>query len=307
MFITFILFIKVKAVLRNASVVIHTAAIVDVNVPSETAMNAVNVKGTEHVIKACLECNVARLIYTSTADVALGWSDNYNLNEATPLPGNKVSDYLFGLYAFTKMQAEKKVLEANGSPLANNAVLATCSLRPLVMYGEGDQAFIPNVINSAKNQFGYLPRMGNAMAKFHTCYVGNAAWAHVLAVDVLWKNPKLIAGKAFFIGDNTPETNFFDLVEPYLSATGCKLLNISIPYVIIFFIAVILEFITWILLPACKLSVALNRCSVFIVCKGYTVSWKQAQIELGYQPMFSYEESKRNTIRFLVEKFNLKN
>jgi len=304
--ITFILFTKVKAVLRNASVVIHTAAIVDVNLPSETAMNAVNVTGTEHVIKACLECNVPRLVFTSTADVALGWSDNYNLNEATPLPGDKVSDYLFGLYAFTKMQAEKKVLEANGSPLANNAVLLTCSLRSLVMYGERDEAFIPNVINSAKNQFGYLPRMGNARARFHTCYVGNTAWAHVLAVDVLRKNPKLIAGKAFFIGDKTPECNFFDFVEPYLSATGCKLLNISIPYVIMYFIAVILELLTWILLPVCKLSVALNRCSVLSVCKGYTVSWTLAQKELGYQPMFSYEESKKNTIRFLVEKFNLK-
>lgn len=306
MFITFILFIKVKAVLKNASVVIHTAAIVDVNLPSETAMNAVNVKGTEHIIKACLECNIARLVYTSTADVTLRWSDNYNLNEATPLPGEKVSDYLFGLYAFTKMQAEKKVLEAYGSLLANGAVLVTCSLRSLVMYGEGDQAFIPNVINTAKNQFGYLPRMGNASAKFHTCYVGNVAWAHVLAADVLRKTPKLIAGKAFFIGDNTPERNFFDLVEPYLSATGCKLLNISIPYVIIFFIAVILEFISWILLPVCNLPVALTRSSAFSVCKGFTVSWKQAQKELGYQPIFSYEESKKNTIRYLVEKYNLK-
>lgn len=306
MFITFILLIKVKAVLKNASVVIHTAAIVDVTLPSEAEMNAVNVQGTEHIIKACLECNVTRLVYTSTADVVLGWSDNYNLNEATPLPGDKVCDYLFGLYAFTKMQAEKKVLEANGSPLTNDAVLATCSLRSLVMYGEGDHAFIPNVINSAKSQFGYLPRMGNSSAKFHTCYVGNTAWAHVLAAAVLKKNPKLIAGKAFFIGDHTPERNFFDLVEPYLSATGCKLLNVSIPYEIIFFIAVILEFIAWILRPVCKLSVALNSCSVFSVCKGYTVSWKQAQKELGYQPLFSYEESNKNTIKFLVEKFNLK-
>lgn len=266
-------------------------------------MNAVNVKGTEHIIQACLECNVARLVYTSTADVALGWSDNYNLNEATPLPGDKVSDFLFGQYAFTKMQAEKKVLEANGTLLANGASLVTCSLRSLVMYGEGDQAFIPNVINSAKKQFGYLPRMGNANAKFHTCYVGNTAWAHVLAVDVLQTNPKAIAGKAFFIGDNTPERNFFDLVEPYLSATGCKLLNISIPYIIIFFIAVILECIAWILRPVCKLSVALTRSSAFSVCKGYTVSWKKAKKELGYQPIFSCEESKNNTIRYLVGKY----
>ena len=266
-------------------------------------MNAVNVKGTENVIKACLECSVGRLVYTSTVDVTLGWSDNYNLNEATPLPGDKVSDFLFGQYAFTKMQGEKKVLEANGHLLSNGVSLVTCSLRSLVMYGEGDQTFIPNVINTAKKQFGYLPRMGNANAKFHTCYVGNTAWAHVLASDVLRTNPKGVAGKAFFIGDNTPESNFFDLVEPYFLATGCKLLNISIPYIIIFIIATILECIAWILLPVFNLSVALTRSSALSVCKGYTVSWKKAKEELGYQPIFSYEESKNSTIRYLVEKY----
>lgn len=198
----------------HASVVIHTAAIVGINLPSEKTINAVNVKGTENIIKACLECSVGRLVYTSTVDVTLGWSDNYNLNEATPLPGDKVSDFLFGQYAFTKMQGEKKVLEANGCLLSNGVSLVTCSLRSLVMYGEGDQAFIPNVINTAKNQFGYLPRMGNSNAKFHTCYVGNTAWAHVLAADVLRTNPKVVAGKAFFIGDNTPESNFLTLLNP---------------------------------------------------------------------------------------------
>jgi len=130
-------------------------------------MWAVNVKGTENIIKACIECNVAKLVYSSTADVLLGWSENCNLNESTPAPGDKVSDYLFGQYAFTKMQAEKRVLSANGSKLANDGRLVTCSLRMLVMYGERDTVFIPNVINSAKSQLGYLPRMGNRDAIFN--------------------------------------------------------------------------------------------------------------------------------------------
>lgn len=205
---------KVKDVFTQATVVIHTAAIVDISHPSEMKMHDVNVRGTENIIQACLECNVGRIVYTSTADVALGWLDNNNINEETPLPGEKVSDYLFSQYAFTKMKAEKKVLRANGSLTANGTHLVTCSLRSLVMYGEGDTAFLPNVIDSAKKQLGYLPRMGDGKAKFNSCYVGNSAWAHVLAVDVLRKNPKEIAGKAFFIGDNTPESNFFDFVEP---------------------------------------------------------------------------------------------
>lgn len=116
--------------------------------------------------------------------------------------------------------------------------------------------------------------MGNVRVKFYICYVGNAVWVYVFVVDVLWKNLKLIVGKVFFIGDNIFEINFFDLVEFYLLVIGCKLFNIFIFYVIIFFIVVILEFIIWILFLVCKFFVVLNRCFVFIVCKGYIVSWK---------------------------------
>lgn len=82
---------KVKDVFTQATVVIHTAAIVDISHPSEMKMHDVNVRGTENIIQACLECNVGRIVYTSTADVALGWLDNNNINEETPLPGEKVS------------------------------------------------------------------------------------------------------------------------------------------------------------------------------------------------------------------------
>lgn len=300
-------FEEVKTVLKEATVVIHTAALVDTNHTSEMAMWAVNVKGTENILKACIECSVSKLAYTSTADVLLGWSENCNLNESAPLPGYEVSDYLFGQYAFTKMQAEKRVLKANESHVANGATLITCSLRLLVMYGERDQVFIPNVINSAKSQFGYLPRMGNKDAKFHTCYVGNGAWAHVLATEIMHTNPKLIAGKAFCIGDHTPENNFFDFVQPYLAATGCKLLNISIPYAVIVFFAFILEWIALLVQPFFNLSFSLSRSSAYCVCKGMTISWRKAEKELGYTPLYSYEESKNNTIRYLVEKFVVSN
>lgn len=71
----------------------------------------------------------------------------------------------------------------------------------------------------------------------------------------------------------------------------------------VFIIATILECIAWILLPLCNLPVALTRSSALSMCKGYTVSWKKAKKELGYQPIFSYEESKSSTIRYLVEKY----
>ena len=289
--------------LEGATVVIHAASIVDVCQPSEIAMNAVNVKGTENIIRVCLECSVTRLVYTSTADVVLGWSDNHNINEATPFPGDNVSDYLFGLYAYTKMKAERKVLEASGTKCANENLLIACVLRPLLMYGEGDKVFLPNLISAAKSQLGYLPRMGMENSKTHMCYVGNAAWAHVVAVERMATCPNLVGGKAFFIGDNTPVNSLLDSAEPFLAATGCKLLSFSIPYSILIVFAVLLEWVSWILRPFCSFHVSLTRSSVFHVCKGSTISWKNAKDELGYLPIFSYQESKVNTMRYLVARY----
>ena len=170
-------------------------------------MWAVNVKGTENIIKACIECNVAKLVYSSTADVILGWSENCNLNESTN------------------------------------------------------------------------------------------------ATEVMQSKPNVIAGKAFCIGDHTPNKNFFDFLEPYLAATGSTLLNISIPYSIIIFFAFILELIVWILRPFGKISVPFTRSSIYCVCKGMTISWNKAKKELGYAPIYSYEESKNNTVQYLVKNF----
>ncbi|XP_071391232.1 3 beta-hydroxysteroid dehydrogenase type 7-like [Centroberyx affinis] len=60
----------VLEVSRGADVVIHTASLVDVwhRVP-EAVINAVNVKGTENVINACVENSIQSLVYTSSMEV----------------------------------------------------------------------------------------------------------------------------------------------------------------------------------------------------------------------------------------------
>ena len=44
--------------------------------------------------------------------------------------------------------------------------LSTMSLRPNVMFGEGDPFYIPNALRAAKNNCGILPRIGNGKALF---------------------------------------------------------------------------------------------------------------------------------------------
>ena len=51
-------------------------------------------------------------------------------------------------------------------PSADGACLHTISLRPNVMYGEGDPYYIPNALQDAKRNGGVLTRVGNSEALF---------------------------------------------------------------------------------------------------------------------------------------------
>ncbi|MCP6606024.1 NAD-dependent epimerase/dehydratase family protein, partial [Klebsiella pneumoniae] len=56
---------------RGVSVVIHVAAVIDVSgvVPKQTIMD-INLKGTRHLLEACIQASVPAFIYTSSVDVA---------------------------------------------------------------------------------------------------------------------------------------------------------------------------------------------------------------------------------------------
>ena len=48
----------------------------------------------------------------------------------------------------------------------DGAVLRTVSLRPTVMYGEGDKHYVINMLRTAKLNGGVLPKFGNCKALF---------------------------------------------------------------------------------------------------------------------------------------------
>ena len=150
-----------------------------------------NFVGTANVIQACVEENVAQLVYTSTVDVVIGYDDIINGDEALTVP----KKFLFHGYPETKHRAETLVTEANGRKLAkglskfisynyffflflmcihfvflpnlgDGSVLHTLSLRPNVMYGELDPYYVTSGLVSAKQNNGTLLRIGNGTAKF---------------------------------------------------------------------------------------------------------------------------------------------
>lgn len=77
-------------------------------------IDEVNINGTCHVLDACLEFGVRRLIYMSTYNVVFGGQEIVNGNEGLPyLP---IDDHV-DAYGRSKSIAEQLVLKTNGRAL----------------------------------------------------------------------------------------------------------------------------------------------------------------------------------------------
>ena len=76
-------------------------------------VDEVNINGTCHVLDACLEFGVERLVYVSTANVVFGGKEILNGNETLPyFP----IDHHIDPYGRSKSLAEQLVLKNNARP-----------------------------------------------------------------------------------------------------------------------------------------------------------------------------------------------
>lgn len=74
-------------------------------------IDEVNINGTCHVLEACLEFGIERLVYLSTYDVVFGGKEILNGNEA--LPYFLIDDHV-DPYGRSKSIAEQFILKSNG-------------------------------------------------------------------------------------------------------------------------------------------------------------------------------------------------
>ena len=85
---------------------------------------------------------------------------------------------------------------------ASDEKLATCALRPSVLFGEDDYQLIPSIHACiARGQTPFI--LGTGLNMWDVTYVNNVADAHVLAAENLIST-KAAAGEAFFISNNEP-------------------------------------------------------------------------------------------------------
>ena len=181
----------------------------------------------------------------------------------------------------SKTAAEALVLNACDEKLA------TCALRPSVLFGPGDYQLIPSVHACiAKGETPFV--IGKGENLWDVAFVGNAADAHILAVENLLST-KTAAGQAIFISNEEPIPFRDFCLEVWKNFGHYPPFEIKIPVSLATLVGYITETVTW----ATGTPTTLSRGSVLDACGTRYCSGEKARKVLGYKPRVGIEEGIR--------------
>jgi nucleoside-diphosphate-sugar epimerase len=269
---------------RDIDLVIHSAAIVDWGTHSEQEVYDVNVTGTENVIRACRENGVRFLIFTSSLDAVYSGKPLINIDESIDFPARHSN-----MYCRSKYLSEKSVIAENSEEFK------TCVLRPADIYGEGDPYHIDSLINMARG--GFYVRLGNGNSKCQHVYVGNIAFAHVLAAAALAGGNPNVPGQTYFITDG-PAVNFFKFFDQIVEGAGYLIWpkNLWLPRNFAYAIGALSEFFAVLVRPVKRYNPKFSRFAVTYTCTDFTFSSARAIRDFGYSPKYTEKEALERTI-----------
>lgn len=165
--------------------------------------------------------------------------------------------------------------------------LATCALRPSVIFGPGDYQLIPSVhacIGKGETPFV----VGSGENLWDVTYVSNVADAHVLAVENLLST-RTAAGQAIFISNEEPIPFRDFCLEVWKNFGHYPAFQVHIPVSLASLVGYIAEVVTWVT----GTPTTLSRGSVLDACGTRYCSGEKARKVLGYKPRVGIEEGIR--------------
>jgi len=246
---------------------------------------AINVAGTQNVIKACQEQGVKRLVHTSSVDVCFNNEVNLHMDENTPY-----ATHFICLYTETKIQAEQAVLAAN-----DPAGLLTCALRPDGIWGTGGSIMLDTLVEQLQAG-NMVARIGGQGGRHDHVHVDNLVHAHLLAAKALTPASP-VAGSAYFISDGEPAA-MFDFVKPFFEGLGYQVPKANIPAKPVYLLMKAWEWLHF------KIGIAeplftpheLNKLTI-----SHVVSSDAAKRDFGYQPIKSVADGMTESIAYYRE------
>jgi len=267
---------------EGCSTVYHVAAIPGVWGPWETYYS-INTQGTRIVLHACQNHGVSKLIYTSSPSVIFDGQPHLDADESLPYP-----EHYLCHYPHTKALAEREVLLANGE-----AGVATCSLRPHLVWGPRDQHLVPRLLQRA--QSGRLRRVGDGSNMISMTFVENAAAAHWQAAEKLSLDSP-VAGQAYFINDPEP-VNLWDWVNETLKLAGIDPTTKGISAAAAYRLGATLETIYRLLRK--KSEPPMTRFVALQLSQSHTYSIEKARRDFGFTPPVDAETAMARLIEDL--------
>lgn len=265
----------------NVDTIFHVAAIAGIWGPWKDYYS-INVEGTENILKSCQENGVPNLVYTSTPSVVFNRSSIEGGDESLPY-----ADKFLCNYAKSKVIAEKMVLAANSEKLA------TCALRPHLIWGPGDPHLVPRLLD--KGRARQLKIVGDGTNLVDISYIDNVAHAHILAGKNLCTE-RSCAGKPYFISQDKP-VNLWNWINTLFERTGIPPVTQTVPFTVAFFVGAILE-TTYTVLRK-KEEPRMTRFLAEQLAKSHYFSLSNIKEDLGYSPVVSDREGMDALIKWI--------
>ena len=172
--------------------------------------------------------------------------------------------------------------------------LLTCTIRPSAIFGPGDRQMIPGMLEVCqRGQHRF--QIGNNQSLMDFTYVGNVAYAHVLAAEKLAVPDSGAAGQAFNLTNGTP-VPFWDFASRIWAVYGAYMPNnkkIVLSYNASMFIALISESILSIkqlFWDKSQLKEGMTRARIKQAMSSRYFNITKARTILGYEPQIGLDE-----------------
>ena len=267
---------------KGADVVFHVAAKTGIWGPERDYVES-NLIGTQNVLAACEQRKVRKLVYTSSPSVVFDGRDHVDAGNDLPYP----QDYLCS-YPATKALAEREVLAANG-----RWGLATCSLRPHLIFGPGDPHLIPRLLERARA--GKLARVGSGDNVVTLCAVETAVAAHIAAAKHLAPDAAH-AGCAYFIGQERP-VRLWDWIDGLLRELDIPPVKRRVPFGLACAVGALCEGV-WTLARRTS-EPPMTRFVALQLERSHSYSMEPARRDFGFREPLSIDEATRRLVESL--------
>jgi 2-alkyl-3-oxoalkanoate reductase len=269
----------VVAAVRGHDTLFHVGAKAGIALGRDPFWSA-NVDGTRNVLAAALELGVQRLVFTSSPSVCFDGSDHLNASNDLAYSARFLAPY-----PESKAAAERMVLAANG-----RAALATCALRPHLVFGPGDPHLLPRLLERGRAR--KLAIVGKGTNEVSLCFVENAAWAHLDAADRLTPTAAHV-GKAYFIAQQEPVA-LWTWINDLFGSLGIPPVTRKVPLPLAYLAGIWLENVA-----KPDVEVRMTRFLALQLATSHSYDMGPAQRDFGYRERVSMSDATRLTIESL--------